>query len=191
MINKISPKFIFTLLIVFNNSFSYAQQQLTSSENFHKTSGDILVGLLPALSLTSSFIWKDGQKGTLQFSESLISTIAITWGLKLLIDKERPNGESLNSFPSGHTSVSFASAAFIQRRYGWEYGAPAYVLAGYVGFSRIKAKKHDSIDVIAGAIIGTGMSYIFTKPFNLENKLAVSPSFFDDTPTLKFTYVFK
>ena len=191
MINKISPKFIFTLLIVFNNSFSYAQQQLTSSENFHKTSGDILVGLLPALSLTSTFIWKDGQKGTLQFSESLVSTIAITWGLKLLIDKERPNGESLNSFPSGHTSVSFASAAFIQRRFGWEYGAPAYLVAGYVGFTRVKAKKHDSIDVIAGAIIGTGMSYIFTKPFNLENKVAVSPSFFDDTPTLKFTYVFK
>lgn len=191
MIKRKSLKLIFVLLIVFNNPFSYAQQQLTSSENFHKTSGDILVGLLPALSLTSTFIWKDGQKGTLQFSESLVSTIAITWGLKLLIDKERPNGESLNSFPSGHTAVSFASAAFIQRRYGWEYGAPAYVLAGYVGFSRIKAKKHDSIDVIAGAIIGTGMSYIFTKPFNLENKLAVSPSFFDDTPTLKFTYAFK
>ncbi|MFY7671196.1 phosphatase PAP2 family protein [Tenacibaculum sp. MEBiC06402] len=188
MIKRISPKLILILLIVFNSQFSFTQEPLNSSEKFHKTSGDVLVGLLPALSLTSTFIWKDGQKGTLQFSESLISTIAITWGLKLLIDKERPNGESLNSFPSGHTSVSFASAAFIQRRYGWEYGAPAYVLAGYVGFSRIKAKKHDSIDVIAGAIIGTGMSYIFTKPFNLENKLAVSPSFFDDTPTLKFTF---
>ena len=187
MIKRKYPKLILLLLIVFKNQFSFSQQELTSSEKFHKTSGDVLVGLLPALSLTSTFIWKDGQKGTLQFSESLVSTIAITWGLKLLIDKERPNGESLNSFPSGHTAVSFASAAFIQRRYGWEYGVPAYALASYVGFSRIEAKKHDSLDVIAGAIIGTGMSYIFTKPFNLENKVVVSPSFFDDTPTLKFT----
>ncbi len=190
MIKRISPKVIFTLFFIFKSQFSFSQQELTSSEKFHKTSGDVLVGLLPALSLTSTFIWKDGQKGTLQFSESLVSTIAITWGLKLLIDKERPNGESLNSFPSGHTSISFASAAFIQRRYGWEYGTPAYLLAGYVGFSRIKAKKHDSIDVIAGAILGTGLSYIFTKPFNLENKVVVSPGFFDDSPTLNFTYTF-
>ncbi|WP_075344277.1 phosphatase PAP2 family protein [Tenacibaculum agarivorans] len=190
MIKKIS-KFIFIFLFIIKSQLSFAQQELTSTEKFHETTGDVLVGLLPALSLTSTFIWKDGQKGTLQFSKSLVSTIAITWGMKLLIDKERPNGESLNSFPSGHTSISFASAAFIQKRYGWKYGAPAYVLAGYVGFSRIQANKHDGWDVLAGAIIGTGMSYIFTKPFDKESNLKFSTGLLDNTPTLKLTYTFK
>jgi membrane-associated phospholipid phosphatase len=190
MTKRIRFILLFFGIFIFLHQNSFAQQELTSSEKFHKTSGDVLVGLLPALSLTSTFIWKDEQKGTWQFSKSLVSTIAITWGLKLLIDKERPNGESLNSFPSGHTSVSFASAAFIQKRYGWKYGIPAYALAGYVGYSRIEANKHDKWDVLAGAIIGTGMSYIFTKPFNKENKINISSSLMDDTPTLKVTYTF-
>lgn len=190
MTKRIRFILLFFGIFILVNQNSFAQQELTSSEKFHKTSGDVLVGLLPALSLTSTFIWKDGQKGTWQFSKSLVSTIAITWGLKLLIDKERPNGESLNSFPSGHTSVSFASAAFIQKRYGWKYGVPAYVLAGYVGFSRIEANKHDEWDVLAGAIIGTGMSYLFTKPFDKENNINFSSGFMDNTPTFKITYTF-
>ncbi|CAM1340011.1 phosphatase PAP2 family protein [Tenacibaculum amylolyticum] len=182
---------LFLGLLAFNNQAVFSQQTLTPSENFHKTSGDVLVGLLPALALGSTFIWKDGQKGTLQFSKSFVSTVAITWGLKLLIEKERPNGESLNSFPSGHTSISFASAAFIQKRYGWKYGAPAYVLAGYVGYSRIEANKHDIWDVIAGAIIGTGMSYLFTKPYDTKSNLNISSGFLDNTPTLRITYTIK
>lgn len=163
---------------------------LTHSENIHKTTGDVLVVAMPALSLSSTFIWKDGQKGTYQFSKSLAGTIALTYGLKLIIDKERPNGESKNSFPSGHTSIAFASASFIQKRYGWKFGIPAYLLAGYVGYSRIKAKKHDGWDVATGAVIGVGMSYLFTKPFNKNTKLQFSSGFIDNTPTIGFNYKF-
>ncbi len=186
MIKKIS----IILILTFSCLPILSQQQLTSSEKFHKTSGDILVGLLPALSLTSTFIWKDGQKGTLQFTKSLVGTVAITSLLKYVIDKERPNGESLNSFPSGHTSVSFASAAFIQKRYGWKYGIPAYVLASYVGFSRIEAKKHDGWDVLAGAAIGIGMSYLFTKPYDKNTNFQVAAGILDDAPIFGFKYNF-
>ena len=74
-----------------------------------------------------------------------------------------------------HTATSFAAAAFIQRRYGWKWGLPAYVLSTYVGWSRIYGKKHDGWDVLAGATIGAGCSYIFTRPFAQKHQLTINP----------------
>lgn len=74
-----------------------------------------------------------------------------------------------------HSSVSFTSASFIQRRYGWEWGIPAYVLSTYVAWSRVYSKKHDGWDVLAGAAIGIGCSYIFTRPFAKRHQLTLSP----------------
>ena len=70
---------------------------------------------MPALAMSSTFIWKDGQKGAYQFSKALAGTIALTYGLKLAINKERPNKENNYSFPSGHTSIAFASASFVKK----------------------------------------------------------------------------
>lgn len=41
------------------------------------------------------------------------------------------------SFPSGHTSSSFATATAIQQRWGWKAGFPAYLLASYAGITRL------------------------------------------------------
>ena len=43
--------------------------------------------------------------------------------------------------PSIHSAVAFAGASYIQRRYGWKFGAPAYALAVDVGWSRIGARR--------------------------------------------------
>jgi len=69
----------------------------------------------------------------------------------------------------------FADAAFIQRRYGWKWGVPAYLLSAYVGWGRTYAKKHDWWDVAAGAVIGAGSAYIFTRPFAKEHNVVVAP----------------
>ncbi|MDC6390583.1 phosphatase PAP2 family protein [Maribacter sp. PR1] len=178
-------------LAFLSSSLTYGQvKPLTSSQNTHKTAGDVLLFTIPALAMGSTFIWQDGQKGTYQFSKALTGTLAVTYGLKLVINKERPNKENNYSFPSGHTSVAFASAAFVQKRYGWEYGIPAYLLAGYVGYTRIKATKHDGWDVLAGAAIGIGMSYLFTKPYDGKKKLGISSGFIENTPTIGLTYKF-
>ncbi|WP_422107203.1 phosphatase PAP2 family protein [Winogradskyella sp.] len=177
-------------VIVLCNFLAEAQQPLTANEQRHKNTGDVFVVALPALALSSTFIWKDGQKGTYQFTKALASTVAFSYALKFATNKERPNGENNYSFPSAHTSVAFASAAFVQKRYGWEYGIPAYAIAGYVGYTRIKANKHDGWDVLAGAVIGTGMSYLFTKPYNKDKKFQVVSGFINNTPTLGFTYKF-
>lgn len=183
-------KQLLTLLLLFQYYFTIAQTpSLTKGQKVHKTAGDILVTALPTVALTSTFEWKDGQNGTLQFSKAFISTVAVTGLLKYIIKKERPNGESFNSFPSGHTSISFSGAGFLQKRYGWGAGIPAYLIASYVGFSRIKAKKHDKWDVLAGAVIGIGFSYLFTKPYQPEKN--VNPiNNINNQPLIGFTYNF-
>jgi hypothetical protein len=42
-----------------------------------------------------------------------------------------------------------------------------------VGYTRIKARKYDIYDVTAGAAIGIGSVYLFTKPFK-NDKVNVS-----------------
>lgn len=143
-------------------------QTTFSQDETVKTSGDVLVFTLPAITLGATLI-KGDTKGTWQFAKGFLVNGALTFGLKSMIAKERPNMENNDSFPSGHTSVTFQSASFIQKRYGWKYGIPAYILASYTGFSRINSKKHDIYDVLAGAAIGIGSTYLFTTPYQQEH----------------------
>ena len=73
--------------------------------------------------------------------------------IKVSANRTRPDGTNL-SFPSGHTSVSFASATVLQQEFGWKVGLPAYVIASYIGASRIEDKRHFLSDVAFGAAIG-------------------------------------
>ena len=105
----------------------------------------------------------DGQ-GAMEFGESAGATLGLTYVLKYTVSEKRPNG-GRESFPSAHTSISVSAAEFIRKRYGWEYGIPAYALAGFVGYSRVEAREHYPHDVIAGAAIGFASSFLFTKPY--------------------------
>lgn len=79
---------------------------------------------------------------------------AVTGVIKKAAQRERPDGSDTRSFPSGHTSVSFASATVLHREFGWKVGIPAYAAATYVGTARIEKKKHFLSDVAFGAAIG-------------------------------------
>jgi len=78
----------------------------------------------------------------------------VTHSLKYAVHRTRPDGSTNNSFPSGHTSVSFASATVLQREFGWKVGLPAYAIASYIGMSRVEGKRHFTSDVLFGAAIG-------------------------------------
>jgi membrane-associated phospholipid phosphatase len=127
------------------------------------TAGDILQLALPATAAGLTLGYQDGA-GALQFGESAGVTLGVTYTLKYTVNERRPNGGS-QSFPSGHTSISFCSAEFMRKRYGWEYGIPAYAAATFVAYSRVEAKAHHPHDVIAGAAIGFASSYLFTRPY--------------------------
>ncbi|MBT8255880.1 MAG: phosphatase PAP2 family protein, partial [Bacteroidia bacterium] len=105
------------------------------------------------------------------------------------INKTRPDLSNQNAFPSAHTSTTFHSASFIHRRYGFKYSIPAYALAGFTAFSRIDANKHDEFDILAGAIIGIGSSWLFTSEYQKQSmKLTFTNS--QGTYLFGFSYTF-
>jgi membrane-associated phospholipid phosphatase len=128
-----------------------------------QTAGDVLQFVLP-ISAGGLTLGLRDYKGTIQFGESFALTEGVTYGLKYTVNETRPNGGS-QSFPSAHTSVSFCAAEFLRKRYGWEFGIPAYALASFVGYSRVESNEHYPHDVIAGAGIGILSSFIFTRRY--------------------------
>jgi membrane-associated phospholipid phosphatase len=74
--------------------------------------------------------------------------------LKFTVQRERPDGSNSQSFPSGHSSSAFATAAVLHRHYGWKVGAPAYALGSYVALARMSWNRHHATDVVMGAGIG-------------------------------------
>jgi membrane-associated phospholipid phosphatase len=74
-------------------------------------------------------------------------------GLKAAVRRRRPDGYTY-SFPSGHTSSAFATAAVLQRHLGWKVGVPAHLIALYVGGSRMADGHHFASDVLFGAGVG-------------------------------------
>lgn len=129
-----------------------------------ETAGDILQYAVPLAGAGLTLAHRDGE-GAIQFGKSLALSVGVTYVLKYSIDAPRPDhgGESM---PSGHTSFAFTGAEYIRKRYGLEYGVPAYAAASFVAYSRVEAHRHYPRDVIAGAGIGILSSFIFTKPYN-------------------------
>lgn len=82
--------------------------------------------------------------------------------LKRAVHEGRPDRSNDRSFPSGHTSVSFAAAATLEKRYGWQVGLPAQALAAFVGVARVQARKHYWHDVLAGAAIGEASGWLLS-----------------------------
>lgn len=163
---------VLTLLLCLTGN---AQQiEISKSRKNVRTSGDVLAAVIPATCLVSTLVLQDWE-GLKQGAFSGMLMVGVGYGLKFAVDKERPDKSNDRSFPSLHTGISFTGAAFLQRRYGWKWGAPAYAVASYVGWSRVYAKKHDWWDVAAGAAIGVGSAYLFTKPFALKHNLTIVP----------------
>ena len=162
----------FLLITILTSSFCFAvnaqQIEVYGARKNVRTSGDILVSTIPAACLITTLSLQDW-KGLRQGAFTGLLTVGAGCGLKYIVDKERPDKSNNMSFPSLHTGVSFAGATFIQRRYGWEWGIPTYAVAAYVGWSRVYGKKHDWVDVTAGAVLGIGSAYLFTRPFTKKN----------------------
>jgi membrane-associated phospholipid phosphatase len=104
--------------------------------------------------------------GALQAGGSIGVTMLITAGMKESFPSTRPDLSDDKSFPSGHTSVAFAAAGTIHNRHGWEAGLPAYLVASFVGLSRVEARKHRVGDVLVGAAIGAGTAHLITRRKN-------------------------
>jgi membrane-associated phospholipid phosphatase len=112
-----------TLLIVISVLVFACYQKTASASGGIEKTGDVLQFLIPAAAFGTTFYFDDSD-GRTQFYKSFATNIAITYGLKEVIHKERPNGSN-KSFPSGHTSVAFQGASYLHRRYGINYAIAA------------------------------------------------------------------
>ena len=80
-------------------------------------------------------------------------TQAFTYGIKVAVQRDRPTGECC-AFPSGHASVTFATAAVLERHFGYRASWPMFAIAGYVSASRLTDNRHFLSDVLFGSALG-------------------------------------
>ena len=125
-------------------------------------------GLTNQFILWSSFSGNYRKEQIKYAMSSFVANGIITYGLKFLTMRNRPDGSNKRSFPSGHTSNSFLGATIIQNVYGEDIGVPAYLLASITGLSRINDNKHYLSDVIFGAALGIGIGTAFNHLYEEE-----------------------
>ena len=99
-----------------------------------------------------------------------VESVAINVGVKSLFRRTRPRRQEherhflrqprSSSFPSGHATSGFMAASLLSegqprwRRIGW------HVVASVVAASRVHVGIHHPSDVVAGALIGTGLGHL-------------------------------
>jgi len=165
------------LLLLLLFSLNYIFPFIEDTSDPIRTAGDIGQIATPLYGLYLTHQNSD-TKGRSQFCKSSLATMLTTHFLKKTIDKNRPDGTNNNSFPSGHTSAAFSGATFIHMRYGLKIAWPTYLLASFVGYSRIYAKKHYFEDVLAGAILAGINSWIFSSPLLKHTKTTIQKNQF-------------
>jgi undecaprenyl-diphosphatase len=112
---------------------------------------------------------------------------AVIYSLKFLIQRQRPflflemaskfskgPGEILDpGFPSAHTAFAFMMAILLAERFP-RYRVIFFIVAAFIGWSRIYLGLHYPTDVIAGALLGYGITKLFLKIFSPEGLIGPS-----------------
>ena len=144
----------------FDDNLNHAWVGNSTAENIFKP-GEIL-GQLGTLLGSASAVYafgriKDQPKVShlgMDLIEALAMSEAITQTLKYTVRRERPDGSSKNSFPSGHAADTFAFATALERHLNWKYSVPAYIFSSYVAISRLPANRHWLSDAVFGSAVG-------------------------------------
>lgn len=87
----------------------------------------------------------------------VVST-TLMYGIKVSVQRDRPTGECC-SFPSGHAAGTFATAAVLERHFGYRASWPMWIAASYVAASRLIDNRHFASDVVFGAALGVASGW--------------------------------
>lgn len=108
----------------------------------------------------------------IETASSLFIAAGSGFFLKEIIRRQRPfltypsliykkQNESGYSFPSNHASMAFSTATSLSLAFPkWYVIAPAFAFATATGYSRLYLGVHYPSDVLAGALIGAGSSFL-------------------------------
>lgn len=109
-------------------------------------------------------------------SQAFLIGQGLTQALKYTVGRERPNGENDQSFPSGHSSASFAAAVVVAHHCP-KAAIPAFGAAAFVAYSRLVNDKHWLSDTVGGAVLGVivGLTVIPQDKKLSLGKIAFSP----------------
>jgi membrane-associated phospholipid phosphatase len=142
--------------------------------------GDILTGVIPATAFAIAF-FRDDTEGEKQWLRNVAVNQLLTSAARVGFNEtswgKRPNGGPYG-FPSGHVAFVASGASFLQERYGWRYGIPAWLLTGYVAANRVQNDHHHWRDVVASGVLAYGVGKFFVTP-ELATHLApvIGPDF--------------
>ena len=122
---------------------------------------------------------KESMRASEHMFKASLYTLITTVTLKTFIQEKRPGyPEDRASFPSGHSSMSFAFASVVAARHGWAYGSIAYGAATFISVSRINDDWHYLHDVLVGmgigAAYGWGLKYLYDR--GLPYEFAIIPA---------------
>lgn len=166
LINIDKQLFYFFNQVVANPLFDKLMPYITEEDHW----------ILLYVSAIALLLWKGKTKGRLFALVLLVTVITANHVnsdiLKDIFDRIRPckildnvrllvNCGSGKSFPSSHAVNNFA-AAFVITHYYKQYKWVAYSVASLIAYSRVYVGVHFPIDIIAGAVIGVLIAYLFT-----------------------------
>lgn len=135
---------------------------------------ELLIFILAFLSVY--FVIKKESNLIQVVSTGILSAITAE-GIKYFFPTERPDNPLLGfkeggSFPSTHTSISFAlafSVFFVNRK----EGLILLTLASFVALGRVLSGAHHPLDILGGIIVGVAWGYItsnFTYDINFKKR---------------------
>lgn len=168
---------------------------ITHIDNYSQFAPGVAVFALNAFGVKGKHNWKDA---ALIYGTTIAVTTAVVFPLKKLTKEERPDHSGFNSFPSGHTAISFASAEFLRQEYKdtspW-IGYAGYAVATATGVLRMYNNKHWLGDVVAGAGIGIAsakLSYLLYDKVFLKKgwHFTLTPMYMNHTAGLVYVYNF-
>ncbi len=113
---------------------------------------------------------KKGERNAFEMVGAIVIAAAVTEGLKLIVKRPRPYEtypeiypdfpDYGNAYPSGHTSIAFATATSLTlTTKKWYLAIPAFAWATGVGYSRMYLGQHYASDVYVGAAVGAASAY--------------------------------
>ncbi|GGH77686.1 undecaprenyl-diphosphatase [Filimonas zeae] len=148
---------------------NYSPVMTNISNSAYFMGAGIPLGLIAAGQMTGDINLRNSG---LKVAETIIVSSVVTELLKRAASRNRPAfthpelikayspGNDVKSWPSGHTSLAFSTAASVSLEFKrWYITVPAFAWAGSVAYSRMYLGAHYPSDVLCGAIVGTGTAF--------------------------------
>ena len=154
-------------------AFTPNKTPLSSREKAIETAGTGLAIALPIVAGGIAY-YKNDKVGIAQLLVESALTVGTVYALKNIVREQRPDGSDFHSFPSETTAAAASGSSFLWRRYGWEYGLPAFAATQFVSYSRVQAHQHRWYDTLASSGIAAGYAFAVGTPFKRRYNVETS-----------------